>query len=99
MSRTQSQPLIVGVVAMSAMAINASAAPMSTLGGLAKSIVLALTNVVQRKHCDSQARKRGGSRNPNKNRSSTTGYHELDSNNLPFGNRQWWDQQPSGAEP
>jgi hypothetical protein len=85
-----------GVVAFAATNASALAAPISTMSELARSDVLAVTNVVQRKHRASQARNRGGSNNPNTNRTSTTDWHDLDSNNLQFGSRQWWDQHPSG---
>src|SRR5262249_7348958 len=75
-----------GVIALSAISASASAAPISTMSGLARNEAVVITKIAQRHHYASQARNRnkGGSRNQNRN---------LDP---PFGSAGWWDQMGGG---
>jgi hypothetical protein len=90
-----------GVVVFATMSVCASAAPISTMTGLARSDTLPVTKVAERQHHGSQAHKaRQGRRfygaagldDP----PPASDWHDLDSNNLQFGSHQWWEQHPSG---
>jgi hypothetical protein len=79
------------------MSASTAAAPLSTMTGLARSDTLAVTRVAERQHRGYQAHKaRQGRRyygaaglgDPPR----ASDWHDLDSNNLPFGSREWWDQ-------
>ena len=85
---------LIGVVAFTAMSASVSAAPIGAMGELARSNAPAATKVVQRHHYISQGR--NNNRQARKHNSDdprpNSDWHDLDSNNLPFGSSQWWDQ-------
>jgi hypothetical protein len=87
-----------GVVVFATMSVCASAAPISTMTGLARSDTLPVTKVAERQHHGSQAHKaRQGRRfygaagldDPPAPRSD---WYPHDSSQLPFGSAQWWQQ-------
>jgi hypothetical protein len=74
------------------MSASASAAPIGAAGELAR-IKPAITKVVQRHHYVSQARNNRRVRKHNSDEPRpNSNWRDLDSNNLPFGSREWWDQ-------
>jgi hypothetical protein len=74
-----------------------SAAPIGTAGELAR-IKPAITKVVQRHHYVSQVRNNGPARKHNSDEPRpNSDSHDLDSNSLPFGSREWWDQHWTGG--
>ena len=72
------------VIVLSAISASASAAPISTISGLARNEAVAITKIAQHHHHASHARNRGGSRNQKRD------------SDPPFGSAGWWDQMGGG---
>jgi hypothetical protein len=89
------------IIAVSAMIASASAAPISTMNGIARTDALAVTKVAQRRHYAAhktrQVRRFYGAATLGDPTPADWHWHPLDSNDIPFGSAQWWQQHPSGG--
>src|SRR5262249_26969531 len=86
-----------GVAAFAAMSANTAAAPISTMTTLTSSEALPVTKVAERQHRTYHAHQARQVRRfygaaGSVNQRPNSEWHDLDSNNLPFGSREWWDQ-------